>query len=180
MTAPALQRDNEFWRFSLAVYAAPGVEAECLALQDARGIDVNLLLFCAWLGAARRVALTQSDIERAWHIVQPWHEQAVRPLRSVRRRLKAFSGHEYEAFRNRVKAIELEAEQVEQATLFAHALESWPQAADGDARQIVPENLRIFLRSRSNAASADGEAQSMQCLIDAAIENAGPMGSPVK
>ena len=45
-----LQYDNEFWRFSLAIYKPPDVAAECLALQEAVGLDVNLLLFCAWLG----------------------------------------------------------------------------------------------------------------------------------
>ena len=39
-----LQYDNEFWRFSLAVYKPPDVAAECLALQEAVGLDVNLYL----------------------------------------------------------------------------------------------------------------------------------------
>ena len=41
--------DNAFWKFSLAVYAAPGVPEECLAVQERYGVDVNVLLFCAWL-----------------------------------------------------------------------------------------------------------------------------------
>jgi uncharacterized protein (TIGR02444 family) len=51
---PMLQCDNPFWRFSLAVYAAPGVAPEFLALQDMRAIAINLLLFGAWLGNAAR------------------------------------------------------------------------------------------------------------------------------
>lgn len=53
MTGSALQLDHEFWQFSLAVYEAPGVEPECLALQEALAVDVNLQLFCTWRGASR-------------------------------------------------------------------------------------------------------------------------------
>jgi uncharacterized protein (TIGR02444 family) len=56
--ASALDLDNVFWRFSLAVYASDGVARECLALQEALKADVNLLLFCAWMGA-RNVALSR-------------------------------------------------------------------------------------------------------------------------
>jgi uncharacterized protein (TIGR02444 family) len=119
MKASALQHDNEFWQFSLVVYGEPGVEAECLALQETLGIDVNLLLFCAWLGAARRNALADADLERVKSIVQAWHEQAVRPLRGVRQRLKTLPGSDVAAFRTRVKALELEAEQLEPCSLPA-------------------------------------------------------------
>ncbi len=85
--ASELQRENEFWQFSLAVYATPGVEAECLALQEALGIDVNLLLFFVWLGASRRIALAASDVAS---VVQPRHDQTVRPLRAIRQQLKTY------------------------------------------------------------------------------------------
>lgn len=172
MTA-TLQRDNAFWRFSLEVYGAPGVAAECLALQDALGIDVNLLLFCAWLGSARRTALSASEIESARSLVQPWHDQAVRPLRAVRRQLKAFSGPDSEAFRLRVKALELEAEQMEQAMLFSHALETWPRAGAADPRDAVAANIRIYLRSQRGAGPGPGLMHSVQCLVEAAVESGG-------
>ena len=41
---------GSFWSFSLKVYAAPDVGDECISLQDGYGIDVNLLLFAAFLG----------------------------------------------------------------------------------------------------------------------------------
>jgi uncharacterized protein (TIGR02444 family) len=34
-----------FWRFSLALYARPGVAAALLGLQDRAGRDVNLVLY---------------------------------------------------------------------------------------------------------------------------------------
>ena len=169
----ALQEDNDFWRFSLAVYEAPGVEAECLALQDALGIDVNLLLFCAWLGAARRTALTNSEVERARQAAQSWHNEAVRPLRAVRQRLKNRYGPDGEAFRTRLKALELEAEQFEQAMLFAHASETWPRIGSGDPRESLLANIRTFLQMQGAAGSEHGAASSTRHLVEAALQIAG-------
>ena len=43
--------DSPFWLFSRSIYGTPGVQRECLELQDSFGIDINLLLFCAFVGA---------------------------------------------------------------------------------------------------------------------------------
>ena len=115
-----LQYDNEFWRFSLAVYAEAGVAQECLALQEALGLDVNVLLFCAWCGT-RAIALSRAEIGAALGAASDWHENVVRPLRGVRQHIKTLHRDDFEKFRTKVKGIELEAEQIEQAILFAHA-----------------------------------------------------------
>ena len=65
------------------------VAKECLALQDVLGLDVNILLFCAWLGT-QSVALQREDIEAALRAVAAWQDEVVRPLRAVRQRTKAF------------------------------------------------------------------------------------------
>ena len=64
----ALQYDNEFWRFSLAVYGQDDVAQECLQLQQVGGIDINLLLFCAWLGT-RAIVLSAVEIDLPCQIV---------------------------------------------------------------------------------------------------------------
>jgi len=65
-----------------------GVADACIALQEAHGADVNILLFCAWAGC-NGVRLDRAQIEAACGAVRGWHEEVVRPLRSVRRRLKS-------------------------------------------------------------------------------------------
>jgi uncharacterized protein (TIGR02444 family) len=157
MGTAELEFDNEFWRFSLVVYAAPGVADECLALQETFGIDVNLLLFCAWLGAARGVVLTQFDVERADAAVRNWHESVVHPLRGVRQTLKSICG-DCDGFRLKVKAIELEAEQMEQAMLYTHAREHWSQTCLTDAGESVPANVRTFMlyATRGRASPYNG------------------------
>ena len=157
MDSAKLEFDNEFWRFSLRVYAAPGVADECLALQEAFEIDVNLLFFCAWLGASRRVALTQPDIERADAAVRDWHERVVRSLRGIRQTLKSICG-DCAGFRLKVKGIELEAEQTEQAMLYAHACEHWPKTWLTGVGGNVQANVCTFMlyATRGRASPSSG------------------------
>ena len=143
-----LQYDNDFWRFSLAAYEPIDVAEECLALQDALGLDVNLLLYCAWFGT-RAIVLSRSDIEFASRIVAPWHDNVVRPLRSVRRQIKARFGSEFENLRSRVKIMELEAEQIEQAMLFAYSREIQSLRTSTDHRDAITENVREYITMMS-------------------------------
>jgi uncharacterized protein (TIGR02444 family) len=62
-TATSLSLEHPFWQFSLRVYAVPEAAAECLHLQRARSVNVNVLLFCSWIAVSRRIALDVADIE---------------------------------------------------------------------------------------------------------------------
>ncbi|MEE8173357.1 MAG: TIGR02444 family protein, partial [Alphaproteobacteria bacterium] len=83
--------DHPLWDFSLDVYARPGVEPACLALQDDHGADINVLLAAVWAGT-RGVRLTAADLDRLLDTAADWHTMVVRPLRAVRRDLKAGLG----------------------------------------------------------------------------------------
>jgi uncharacterized protein (TIGR02444 family) len=161
------QSDNAFWRFSLAVYAAEGVAAECLDLQARHGIDVNLLLFVAWLGASRRRIMSPPDVESARSRVRHWHDEAVRPLRSVRVALKSMGEPGAQDFRAQVKALELEAERIEQGALYALATERWPDMGPDDPRLAARANVMIFLQSHG-VSEPGAEAPR---LIEAALHN---------
>lgn len=121
---------------------------------------------------ARRIALSASDIESIGRVVQPWHRQAVRPLRAVRQQLKKFAGAELQAFRSRLKDLELEAEQLEQALLFAYAQQTWPRALDGNPRELAPADVRTYLQMQCPAGAAPGDTLSTQNLIAAALKSA--------
>ena len=103
------ERADSFWRWSLASY--PKVEKALLVLQNRYGADVNLVLFCAWLGK-----LTPEALDSAEAALRPWREEAVEPLRHLRRRLK--NRPEAAAVRDLVKAAELEAERLAQRLLI--------------------------------------------------------------
>src|SRR5581483_2290671 len=79
---------SAFWSFSQSIYAAKGVQKECLHLQDKFGIDVNLVLFCAFVGAVHGALLPTEELSNVSIAVGQWHEGVVRPLRTIRRALK--------------------------------------------------------------------------------------------
>ena len=54
-------------------------------LQERRGCDVNVLLFCCWLGASGRPTLTAERLRAILRVSDVWQAEIVRPLRQVRR-----------------------------------------------------------------------------------------------
>ena len=113
----------DFWRFSLAVYRQDSVQQECLNLQDRYDIDVNLILLCAFAGAAHGALLKAKGVKEASDAVGIWQRQIVSGLRGVRRTLKPFLSASSTLdtpvahLRTQVKALELEAERIEQQIL---------------------------------------------------------------
>ena len=75
--------DHPFWDFSFDVYMSEGVGAACLELQDAHELDVNILLFCIWVGASGRGSLTTDQMSTVTGAVADWHHEVVRALRTV-------------------------------------------------------------------------------------------------
>ena len=124
--APSPQ-GSPFWRFSLQFYRLPKVADACIALQEEAGVDVNLLLFLLWHAKQRR-RLSTADVAALEAQVAPWRDLTVIPLRSVRRALKSppalVAAPAAEAFRNRIKAVELEAERLQQEAMYDLARET--------------------------------------------------------
>jgi uncharacterized protein (TIGR02444 family) len=124
MTEPAAASETPFWRFSLHCYRQAGVAEACIALQDECGVDVNLLLFLLWLAAGRR-QLSSGNVKDHDAAVSDWRQLTNVPSRVVRRKLKGAAtlveANKQEAFRTRIKAIELEAERLQQEALNSHS-----------------------------------------------------------
>ncbi len=158
--------DNVFWRFSVAVYGATGVATECLSLQDAFGIDVNVLLFCAWLGT-RGVDLRRQDIETAVSAIAEWQHNIVQPLRSARRFSKMRCGDE--VFRTSLKEVELKAEQIEQAILFSVSGQLHGMGGTTERRAAVMRNIEGYIAMKSGAAAFASSNASIHHLIEAAL-----------
>jgi uncharacterized protein (TIGR02444 family) len=141
-----------FWDYSLALYRRPGVEDACLELQRRHGLDVNLLLLCCWLGA-RGVAPDRAALACSELAVRAWQVEVVRPLRAVRRRLKAkledpepSSVHGgwpdlARALRWRVLDLEIDAERLEQLALARAIADLPPSGTPGLA--LAVRHLRL-------------------------------------
>ena len=120
-SAAAPVEKSPFWRFSVKFYAAPGVAAACIELQDRAKVDVNILFFLLWSAAQGR-AFGEADVAEVERLIGAWRDMAVVPIREVRRALKspppAMAADAAEGFRTRIKAVELEAERLQQEALY--------------------------------------------------------------
>lgn len=157
--------DQRLWRFSLDRYRRAGVPPLCLALQEATGADVNLLLCALWLGSEGR-PLSGAQARALRDAVAPWHDAVVRPLRSVRRRLKGWQicpDLPRERLRAEIQRQEIEAERLEQDLLFA-ACEGFDTApSDADRATLMAQNLDVIAALAPGGA---GAAETCAALVD--------------
>jgi uncharacterized protein (TIGR02444 family) len=115
---------SPFWRFSVKFYGVPDVAPSCIALQDEAGVDVNVLFFFLWQATQGRT-FSRDEVAEIERLIGGWRDMAVVPLREVRRALKTpppvMDAEIAEGFRTRIKAVELEAERLQQEALYALA-----------------------------------------------------------
>lgn len=164
--------DTPFWQFSGVVYARPGVAEACLDLQDRHGIDVNLLLFCAWTGAQGR-RLDNADLGLLRTASRPWHDEVVAPLRAARRWLKqqnAVPEDLGEVFREEVKALELQAEMLEQLVLYQ---EIEIAAGESDAAAVAA-NLKLYL-TRFKPLPTDDDLADLAAVLHGTCPEVAPV-----
>lgn len=146
------------WEFSLSVYGKPGVPNACLTLQNRHGLDVNLVLFCLWL-ATDSHCLAEAEVEEAIALSNAWRQKMISPLRALRTEMKEWPSEEgvsafsrrtdFEELRNKVKAVELEAERWQQQMLTSIAGRS--EASEDDCLFGFSASLDLITaRSKSH------------------------------
>ncbi len=165
MSEAPSSRDTPFWRFSLKFYRQPGVAEACIALQDDCGVDVNLMLFVLWLAASGR-QLSAEQIKQLDEAVRSWRELTIIPIREARRKLKGaptlVEADKQEALRTKIKAIELEAERLQQEALYA---KSRSLGCGGEARP--PAAARANLAAYEHLLGRGFAKEAVDHLISA-------------
>jgi uncharacterized protein (TIGR02444 family) len=152
--------DHPFWDFSLKVYMAGGVGQACLELQDAHELDVNVLLFCLWVGASGRGALDDTQMSDVLDAVHDWHHNIVRELRTVRTYMKGGVGSAptaiTESLRQRIQKTEIDCEHAEQLMLAESIdLEDVPDRQTDDRLVDAIENISAYFRTFGTVSDAD-------------------------
>ncbi len=128
----AVNLNNPFWQFSLAVYAKPEVQTLVLAMQDQHGVNVNMVLWAAWLDK-QQLRLPENQWQAVEQSIQPWvtNTDEIRSLRRYQKLLvKEFKknhssvSEQAENLRARILKLELASEQFQQALLFGYTKKS--------------------------------------------------------
>jgi uncharacterized protein (TIGR02444 family) len=135
--------NNPLWEYSLATYRLDEVAQSCLALQDKFGVDVNLLLYAAWLAHMER-RLSDAHLTGLDALIADWRDRVVKPLRVLRRQLHGLP--RAENIRNEIKVLELDAEQQQQDMMYAFYQEAAPLPR---SPRSLPGNLALVARFSS-------------------------------
>ncbi len=157
---------SEFWDWAVEAYGRDGVAEACLALQDDHGQCVPLLLWAAWRGMTG--ARISDDVgTRAVAMARAWSDGVTAPLRSVRRRMKTPLSEGDDAvrlaLRDKVKAIELEAERALMQLL--ESLSGEPRAVPAPFRTVlVLDSLGRIAGLWSPGFPAEGVARLSEAL----------------
>jgi uncharacterized protein (TIGR02444 family) len=164
---------HPFWDFSLAVYGTEGVAKACIALQERCGVDVNLVLFCSWVGVSGRGVLSSAALAAAVDAVAPWNRMVVSGLRAVRRWMKetptGVAPDLSDALRRRILGIEVACEHAEQLALGRTVAAAAPPApsADRQAGDAVT-NCALYLK-HLGAAAGEADCRDLATVIAAAV-----------
>ena len=141
---------NPFWDFSLQFYGQKGVSDLLLWFQDECQVDVNLMLYCCWVGLSQTPVLTARDMTVLRQLVDRWQLEIIQPLRSLRKRLKtevySTLAVEVAGLRVSIQQAELEAERLQQNMLYSSApreIDVYPDQSGG--RQNTISNLVLYL-----------------------------------
>ena len=127
-----LPLNNPFWQFSLKQWQNNNLQIQLLTLQNEQDYRINLLLLAMWL------SFEHKDIRPHLNDLisksSEWHEQIVAPIRQVRQAIPEHLPQQSLSLKSQLQACELQAEQIEQALLYA-ACENIPKnnASDSDS-----------------------------------------------
>lgn len=106
--------------FATTVYRKPEVADACLRLQQELGVDVPILLFCAWFGCVRG-DLDNKMLAQVIKKSRPYSTHVVKSLREARRWMKqpdesqnsfltTKNQQAWQSLREQIKSIEISAE----------------------------------------------------------------------
>jgi uncharacterized protein (TIGR02444 family) len=183
---------NDLWVFANRFYAGDGIASACLALQDRLEVNVNVLLLGLFAYVQRGVCLSGEELSEADGRVDTWDREMVRPLRRLRTRLKSGPSPAPSAstaeLRDKIKAIELEAERIELATLAdwlddREAVAPEPSKSSGASAVLSTVARHFSIGGEAALGDPDVQAALEKLALAADIarrETALSSGSPVE
>lgn len=170
---------NGFRTFALEVHGADGVSDAAVLLQDQCAVDVDVLLFAAFVGAVNGQSLGGTDLEEVVGRVGAWQKEVIGPLRAIRRRLKSgplpAPSEASDVLRDGIKRLELDAEMIEIDELAAITSPAGPPAA-GNAIERATAAILTVVRSAATREPTVEERDAIATIAAAAGRLAGRHG----
>ncbi len=167
--------NSEFWNYSTHLWTLPEVESICLTLQNDFDANVNLLLYCCWVGD-KNLRLNEDDLQILLDTVQPW-QTIIKPLRASRKMMQqqaiAMPANMKDQTITNLTEMELNAEHMTQLAL-EKALKP-ENIADSNNSSTTHENsiecclsnIKSYLKTLDALTSADDIMPQISQLLNA-------------
>ena len=172
VSEPSSEAARALWDYATAVYSRPGIAESCLWFQDHCRGDVPIILFISWC-SIRGVLVDYQLLAQIEHTVSVWRRDVVAPLCGLRRELKRDSkGIVQEtvcAFREKLKALELEAEHLELNALASLSCDQTASAVPvSDQKRLIECGMVRYLEQLK--CDVDGQTKEkisvyIACLL---------------
>lgn len=167
------------WDYSVKLYSDEKVSEACLSLQDRKGMDVNVLLFCVWVAASGRQTLTETELEEGMAVSSHWQSNAVSPLRDIRRFLKEPNSKIDSRLSGELRRVIVESElYAEKLELLAlDTLINRPATGSFDGSQCAEaaaENLLSYAQKAAPGELEDRDRSDFRAIWQAAFPEENP------
>ena len=165
---------SEFWNYSTQIWALSQVESICLDLQNNYDANVNMLLYCCWLGD-KNLSFNDDDLQTLLDTIQPW-QIMIKPLRDSRKMMKqhiiAMPADMIEQTIENISEMELNAEHMSQLALEkALKLEDFSPCANLNNIECSLCNIKTYTNSLDSIASVDDIMPQISQLLVAVFQN---------
>jgi len=165
--------DSDFWDFSIGFYNNADVEKSCLSLQDNHSLNVNLILFCFWLGLKHKEKLEHKQLQKLINISLPWEEITV-SLRKSRLMLKhspiAMPADFKQETNEGVCKLELNTEHMQQLALEQEWKKIKSTPSDEKSEDIIRHNIKTYLRATQHNIAAEAVENEIRVLIENTVK----------
>lgn len=136
------------------------------------------MLFAAFVGAERCERLTPANLDAAQARVDAWHREVVRPLRSVRKRLKTgpppAPKDSTARLRRRIQQVEIESELIELDEL-GDLIGGWEATpASGDSVESATAAIKHVIQTSSKNPTDYRDEQAIETIAAVASTLVNP------
>jgi len=161
--------NSELWNYSTQTWTLPEVELTCLEMQNDYDININILLYCCWVGD-KSLLLNDDDMQTLLDTVQPW-QIIIKPLRDSRKMMQqqliAMPANMVDQTVANISEMELNAEHMTQLAMEkVLKQESISSASDQSNIECSLNNIKVYINSLEGISSiSDVMPQISQLLI---------------
>lgn len=162
--------NSELWNYSTQIWTLPEVELICLEMQNDYDININILLYCSWVGD-KKLLLNDDDMQTLLDTVQPW-QIIIKPLRDSRKMMQqqliAMPANMVDQTVANISEMELNAEHMTQLAMEkALKLESISPASDQDNIECSLNNIKTYLNALEEVSSINDVIPQISKLLTA-------------